>query len=534
MTTVTIAELLAGLESRDKAFDAEPTEAQRIEALAAEGNRRLLIAIGRSQPRSVSELARLVSRQQSNVSRSLLALTRAGLVELRADGKASVPLLTAEGQRRFAELIQTDEGGEVDAASAQELAFPFVVSVQLPELSGDLLADAVEGDLLFEWADFRAADTTDLNEVVVRLLSNWWRNLYRRDDPFRIFALRLCDGQHRTDHIVAILSRVVGDRVSLTSRSSTTEFGNSLQLMLSQRSFSELLLNRLVRPVADQLEVGRRLDRPLHSLLARLEDVETYANEREFARSAGALGLSPYDLSDEAVRSVQALLATLPDESARLEFASAMIPETFDAVFGWARSEVRTHQSSNTLEDLVGLHRQRPIASNASLKPWRIGTECARHTRTLLGLEPSRSVGGVEGIVKLLEGSRKFALSRGGEEQPRAYISQNGDKPLIVVREHDAVSSAFALARAVGDYIVFGNQEAAISSLYTDRQKVGRAFAAEFMAPAEGVISMVEDDDRSHLAVAAHYGVAPNVINRQYSNNAELDREDDRLDRLIA
>jgi hypothetical protein len=42
------------------------------------------------------------------------------------------------------------------------------------------------------------------------------------------------------------------------------------------------------------------------------------------------------------------------------------------------------------------------------------------------------------------------------------------------------------MARAIGDYLVFGSREASIVDIYSDRQAVGRAFAAEFMAPAEG------------------------------------------------
>jgi Zn-dependent peptidase ImmA (M78 family) len=74
------------------------------------------------------------------------------------------------------------------------------------------------------------------------------------------------------------------------------------------------------------------------------------------------------------------------------------------------------------------------------------------------------------------------------------------------------------MARAIGDYLVFGSREASIVDIYSDRQAVGRAFAAEFMAPAEGVVRMIEEGI-SLNTVAEHYGVVREVVRRQYANN---------------
>jgi hypothetical protein len=62
MAKLTITDFLSSVETRKAASMREASEAQRIEALASDGNRRLLIAIEESRPRSISELARLVGR----------------------------------------------------------------------------------------------------------------------------------------------------------------------------------------------------------------------------------------------------------------------------------------------------------------------------------------------------------------------------------------------------------------------------------------------------------------------------------------
>ena len=75
------------------------------------------------------------------------------------------------------------------------------------------------------------------------------------------------------------------------------------------------------------------------------------------------------------------------------------------------------------------------------------------------------------------------------------------------------------MARGIGDYLVFGSREAPIADIYSDRQAVGRAFAAEFLAPAEGIIHMIDEEKASLDIVAGHYGVVKEVVRRQYENN---------------
>lgn len=91
----------------------------------------------------------------------------------------------------------------------------------------------------------------------------------------------------------------------------------------------------------------------------------------------------------------------------------------------------------------------------------------------------------------------------------------------MVVRDEGPSSTLFLIARAIGDYAWFGSREAPITDRYTNRQALGRAFAAEFLAPAAGVIQMVEDEERSFGEVAAHYGVHAAVVQHQYDNARE-------------
>jgi DNA-binding MarR family transcriptional regulator len=102
---------ISGNELRDKLLsritktvDIKPTEETRIQVLSSPGNRDLLEIIAIKQPRSIGELTTLAGRLQPNVSRSLSALARAGLLTVTANGRTSVPTLTSEGRRRAEDL----------------------------------------------------------------------------------------------------------------------------------------------------------------------------------------------------------------------------------------------------------------------------------------------------------------------------------------------------------------------------------------------------------------------------------------------
>jgi hypothetical protein len=155
----------------------------------------------------------------------------------------------------------------------------------------------------------------------------------------------------------------------------------------------------------------------------------------------------------------------------------------------------------------------------AGLKPWQIGKERARSVRKQIGLAQDRPTGGIRALAKIFGGKSEFIPSSAGEELLRGYQARGDDVPVIIVKQEGPKSTAFLVSRAIGDYLVFGSREAAVLDIYSDRQAVGRAFAAEFMAPAEGVTRMIDEEGVALDAVAEHFGVAREVVRHQYENN---------------
>jgi hypothetical protein len=211
------------------------------------------------------------------------------------------------------------------------------------------------------------------------------------------------------------------------------------------------------------------------------------------------------------------LVNAVSNEDARLDLASASTPEKIHQSLAWVEHELSAKAKVNSLPELVKLGYI-GTAAPVEAKPWEIGKHRARDARKQIGLAPDRPVGGIGGLAKMFGGEPNFMPSSAGEELLRGYLGLSNDIPVVVVKEEGPKSTTFLLSRAIGDYLVFGNREAPIVDIYSDRQAVGRAFAAEFMAPAEGVVRMIEEGDTLDT-VSERYGVIRSVVRHQYENN---------------
>ncbi len=96
-TLTDLREEMRAVVRGEKLAPSRPVEAEAVADLfgiLTPANRALLQIIGRDRPDSVSGLAELVGRAQSNVSRSLQELARVGLVRLVREGQAIRPELS--------------------------------------------------------------------------------------------------------------------------------------------------------------------------------------------------------------------------------------------------------------------------------------------------------------------------------------------------------------------------------------------------------------------------------------------------------
>jgi len=149
-------------------------------------------------------------------------------------------------------------------------------------------------------------------------------------------------------------------------------------------------------------------------------------------------------------------------------------------------------------------------------QPWAAGYNGARAVRARLGLEPTDVVPLARWVASATRSSNPFGPSGLGG-------TDTADKCRLVVPDSTGHRARrFAAARAVGralmlepgsDFLLTGSRGAS--------EATARAFAAELLAPADGVKEMLKVIGRGEQAVqavAAQFEVSSEVVSLQVAN----------------
>ena len=99
------------------------------------------------------------------------------------------------------------------------------------------------------------------------------------------------------------------------------------------------------------------------------------------------------------------------------------------------------------------------------------------------------------------------------------HIHLRGDEP----EEWTVQAKNFAFARAIGDAVCFPDTPRSVVNELRDaeRQAAGRAFAAEFLAPIQSVLDMV-DSGHDDYEIASSFMVSPQVVARQIESQDRI------------
>lgn len=180
---------------------------------------------------------------------------------------------------------------------------------------------------------------------------------------------------------------------------------------------------------------------------------------------------------------------------------------------------------------------QLPIGSvvhPAREAPWRIGTDAARALRRCehLGDGPL-----TDGRLAELYGVQKQALldtnTRIGGPLAFALGSDGIAGNRVVLRSKWRVGRRFEVARLLADRVLVADTKEHLrpaTRAYTYRQKMQRAFAAEFLCPFAGLAEFLDDDlsDEAREEAAAEYGVSSLAVTSILANNGLLERAEIR------
>jgi hypothetical protein len=252
------------------------------------------------------------------------------------------------------------------------------------------------------------------------------------------------------------------------------------------------------------------------------------SEERDFCSAVASLGLDPYTLDEGQQQKILDVSKSLPASLLGDFFAVAdfsILPLQVSQVLDALES---SRNNNANLMSLKSLKEDLACAKRPQGPPWRQGYQIAYDLRRKLNLNGEklssfpllakalqvlpRQLDAAILKVNALPGSLDALGATNARQSPGFAVSE---------RREEAVR--FAFCRALFEYLTIpAGQPLIVTRARSERQKRSRAFAAEFLVPADllrkalpGPIIGDEDID----ALAADFGVSPSVIRHQIENH---------------
>lgn len=365
---------------------------------------------------------------------------------------------------------------------------------------------------------------------------NWWRLRWepRRQGQGRETALSWA----MAHHMAAIGDGWLWPNISFNS--------DGFRIVISTRPSHPAPAEPL-RYIADQTVVlpatmlETCVDCFARTVMERLDQCRISATD--FQVSWGELNTERANPEISAFRKVEALLGCDPDD-ADPELVEKLLSESRvlgqEAVTEVAASGEEEPMTAERLQqrcrmagfdtrprDGVQLTLDEDSRPAASRPAWRVGAEAARRLRyeEHLDGEPVRN----PRLTELCAVEREV-LDREGDGHMAFELDESEDRGRVVLRSRWEANRRFDLARLLGDRLLSTVDEnlhpATASNTY--RQKMQRAFAAEFLCPIEALQDHLNDDfsDEAQQDAAQYFQVSSLAVATLLANNGYIDRED--------
>lgn len=237
------------------------------------------------------------------------------------------------------------------------------------------------------------------------------------------------------------------------------------------------------------------------------------ADERDFCRAAALLGIDPFDVQDSAADAIAEFWENT-EPSIRDEALASAGENSLPRVRKWLDDARATLERAGRETDWTAIRNEMPARENDY--PWDRGYALANSVRDCLG---------IGGGPFRFESSGPTAMLHWETASPSRRLQGlvAANTPACVTAPKGETGKRFLLARALGDYMGRSQPDPGIlSSLLTDRQAQSRAFAAEFLAPAESLRARLggEFPDEERIDdLGREFGVSGEVIRRQIENH---------------
>ncbi len=189
--------------------------------------------------------------------------------------------------------------------------------------------------------------------------------------------------------------------------------------------------------------------------------------------------------------------------------------------------DLEDYETKTKLAGRKGMYCNQPSAST----PWQTGYDLARKFRADFGLgNKVKKALDIEKLCGLKKGNLPV-IRVGQEHQLQAVVKlSNSAGPQIATSKKLENSKRYLLSRSICDFLCANSEEAALlTSVSSDRQKRNRAFAAEILAPAEGIRQLLSGSKTTSdeiSEIADHFSASEWLIEHQVRNHRIAEIED--------
>lgn len=367
------------------------------------------------------------------------------------------------------------------------------------------------------------------------IADGWWKIFGGRDQYFSIFPYRngfaLPDLKLSFDgsRFEVIGSQFSSDnpKIKFWSTESNTE-----------RDIAESALSEFIDQVVERLSNKGVKKTEVESRWSHIACSRDNPDEQTFCEAAGALGADPYMIAESDVSLIKLAVGQFSGE-VLIEFLAGVretsskytssLHATGKNELEWLNNAESRRPYQFQLDELDGLandlrnHSQKVAGERA----WGQGYRMAKVFRNALGLDAVDKYTSIKSLSKML-GNTEFRRAS-GETAIRAAVSRtDGGKTGIHLRKlgrkkWEYLSEEFAFARAVGDAVCFPDDEISVVNALksAERQAVGRAFAAELLAPIDKILDM-NDAGKDVGEIAESLEVSPLTVTHQIENKDRI------------
>ena len=268
----------------------------------------------------------------------------------------------------------------------------------------------------------------------------------------------------------------------------------------------------LIETVLDKM---RHENLPLETLEESWQAIcELDDEEREFARAAALLGTDPFEMDGELANGIVEFWQGIPTSLREDALGGATNAESLPMVKRWVERSLEVldeQRSAVTTSRWMDIRDSVPQSS--STLPWQKGYDLAQNLR--------REVAGDSSCeADSLGGNSEMPYCHMHSVSARLQGLVAADSPICVGTSTSDSSRRFLQARSMGAFLSSsGSGPSLLSSMATDFQASTRAFAAEFLAPAEQLRNRMKGGRTSVTALAHEFRVSNFVIAHQIQNH---------------